>query len=97
MTPEAKVKTGIRRWLVAHGWYYTQPIGSGYGSSGTPDFLCCRDGRFVAIEAKAPGKRNNTTVLQKRELESIAKANGLAIVVDDVAQLDELEKTLCNT
>ncbi len=93
-TPESKVKAAIRAWLKARGIYHAMPIGTGYGANGVPDFLCCWNGRFLAIEAKAPGKRNSTTVLQNRQIEAIKTANGLAVVVDDVKQLDELEK-LC--
>ena len=92
-TPESKVKAEIRAWLKARGIYYAMPIGTGYGSSGVPDFLCCWNGRFLAIEAKVPGKRSNTTVLQDRQIEAIKAANGLALVVDDVKQLDELENS----
>lgn len=94
MTPEGKVKAAIKKWLNDRNIYYAMPMGTGYGSSGVPDFLCNWDGRFLAIEAKAPGKRSNTTVLQKRHLERIADTNGLALVVDDVKQLDELEARL---
>ena len=91
-TPESKVKAAIRAWLKARGIYYAMPIGTGYGSSGVPDFLCCWNGRFLAIEAKAPGKRSNTTTMQDRQLQAIRNANGLALIVDDVKQLDEVEK-----
>ncbi len=39
-TPEAKVKKQIRAILDEHGVYYAMPIGTGYGNSGVPDFLC---------------------------------------------------------
>ena len=89
-TPEAKVKARIKAWLKARGVWYCTPIGSGYGTSGVPDFLCCWRGRFLAIEAKAPGKRSNTTELQKQQLKAISSAGGIALVVDDVSQLDNL-------
>jgi hypothetical protein len=42
---------------------------------------------MLGIEAKAPGKRSNTTPLQDREIAAIQAAGGIAIVVDDVSQL----------
>lgn len=93
-TPEGAVKAKIKSWLKARNIWYSMPIGSGFGKSGVPDFLCCWDGRFLAIEAKAPGKRSNTTVMQDNEIIGIHKAGGMAIVVDDVSQLDELEVRL---
>jgi hypothetical protein len=41
----------------------------------------------LAVEAKAPGKRSNTTPLQDREIAAIQAAGGIAIVVDDLSQL----------
>lgn len=93
MTPEGKVKKAIREWATKHGMYYAMAIGTGFGRSGVPDFLLCWRGRFIAIEAKAPGKRANTTALQSRNLTAIAEAGGFAVVVDDPAsQLAEVEQ-----
>lgn len=91
MTPEAKVKAKIKAWLTARNIWYCMPIGTGWGNAGVPDFVCCWGGRFLAIEAKAPGRRSNTSELQDRQIMGIHKAGGAAIVVDDVAQLDRLE------
>ena len=89
-TPEAKVKAKIRAWLQARGIWFCMPMGTGYGTSGVPDFVCCAGGRFLAIEAKAPGKRGNTTVLQDQQIDAIKTAGGVAVVVDDVSQLEGL-------
>lgn len=96
-TPEGAVKAKIKAWLKARGIWFCMPIGSGFGNSGVPDFLCCWDGLFLAIEAKAPGKRRNTTVMQDNQIIGIHKSNGIAVVVDDVSQLDELEVRLGRT
>ena len=90
-TPEAKVKAKIREWLKARGIWYCQPIGTGFGPSGVPDIIACWRGRTLAIEAKAPGKRSNTTTMQDRQLAESAAAGGIALVVDDVSQLDAME------
>jgi hypothetical protein len=92
-TPESKVKAKVRAWLQARGIWYCQPIGSAFGPSGVPDIVACWKGRALGIEVKAPGKRSNTTTMQDRQLEQIRAAGGIAIVVDDVSQLDELELT----
>ena len=80
-TPEALVKKKIRKILDAEGVYYAMPIGTGYGNSGVPDFLCCIAGRFVAIEAKA-GK-GTTTALQDDNIRRICAAKGAAIVLNE--------------
>lgn len=81
MTPEAKVKDKIKKILKAHNVYYAMPMGTGYGNAGVPDFLCCVDGYFVAIEAKA-GK-GTTTALQDKNLADIVHAGGQAWVVNE--------------
>ena len=80
-TPEAKVKKKIKAILSEHDVYYAMPVGSGFGNSGVPDFLCCVNGRFVAIEAKA-GK-GATTALQDKHLREIEKSNGISLVISE--------------
>lgn len=81
MTPEGKVKTEIKRVLKAYNVWYCMPRGTVFGRSGVPDFLCCVNGRFLAIEAKA-GK-NKTSALQEQEIQSINEHGGRAIIVSD--------------
>jgi hypothetical protein len=58
------------------------PVTGGFGNSGVPDFLICFKSKFFGIECKANG--NKTTALQDQHLESIRKAGGVALVVDDL-------------
>lgn len=81
MTPEAAVKKQIRKILEAEGVYYAMPMGTGYGNSGVPDFLCCVAGKFVAIEAKA-GK-GKTTALQDDNIKRIGQAKGTALIINE--------------
>lgn len=87
MTPEGKVKKAIKEYLKSIGAWYYMPVSNGMGRVGCPDILVCWEGRFIAIETKAPGKRKNTTPNQDREIDAINSANGLALVVDDVEQV----------
>lgn len=80
-TPESLVKKKIRKILDEAGVYYAMPIGTGYGNSGVPDFLCCVNGKFFAIEAKA-GK-GKTTALQESHLSRIRSAGGIALVINE--------------
>lgn len=91
MTPEAKVKKQIRTILEAQGVYYAMPMGTGYGNSGVPDFLCCVAGTFMAIEAKA-GK-GKTTALQDEHIAQIKAAQGVALVINE-KNIDELVRML---
>jgi hypothetical protein len=80
-TSEAKVKDKIKAILKEHGVYYAMPIGTGYGNAGVPDFLCCVDGRFFAIEAKANGGK--TTALQDKNLRDIETAGGVTCILNE--------------
>jgi hypothetical protein len=86
-TPEGRVKEHVKKVLKANDIWYFMPAANGYGKVGVPDFICCWDGKFLAIETKAPGKRDQTTANQKMQILQIQTANGWAIVVDDAQQL----------
>lgn len=90
-TPEAKVKAKIKKILTEHNVYYAMPIGTGYGNSGVPDFLCCVNGKFVAIEAKA-GK-GMATALQLKNLGEINKAGGYTCIINET-NLDYLTNVI---
>lgn len=90
-TPESLVKKAIKKLLVSAKAYYAMPMGSGYGSTGVPDFLVCCNGRFIGIEAKA-GK-GKPTALQLSNLRQIVDAGGVALVVNE-SNINELEEML---
>ena len=89
-TPEAKVKAKIKAILKRYDVYYAMPIGTGYGNSGVPDFLCCVNGKFVAIEAKA-GK-GQATALQLKNLQLIDASGGYSLIIreDNYAYLERI-------
>lgn len=87
MTPEGRVKAAVKKFLDEIGAWHFSPVSNGMGRHGIPDIIVCWQGRFVGIETKAPGRRDNTSPLQDREIAAIRKANGVALVVDDVEQL----------
>jgi hypothetical protein len=80
-TPEAKVKAKIKAILKKHDIYYAMPIGTGFGNSGVPDFLCCINGHFVAIEAKAG--RGAATALQLKNLQMINASGGYTLIINE--------------
>ena len=90
-TPEALVKKKIKAILKAHDIYYAMPIGTGYGSSGVPDFLCCVNGKFVAVEAKA-GK-GQATALQLKNLQLINASGGYTLIIRE-DNLEYLERII---
>ena len=103
-TPEAKVKTAVRKMLDAFDIYHFMPPANGFGRAGIPDIVGCMDGHFIAIECKA-GK-GKTTALQDRELNAILTHGGTVFIarednLEDLQQLlmglrearDELHRT----
>lgn len=80
-TPEKIVKDKVVSVLKSEEVYYFFPATHGFGRSGVPDIVACVNGKFLAIETKANG--NKPTALQIREIESIRRNQGVAVVVDE--------------
>ena len=93
MTPEGRVKKRVKEILNELGAYYTMPIGTGFSSSGAPDFIICIAGLFYGIECKANGGK--PTALQLKHHDDIRKAGGVALVVDETNVVN-LRKELLN-
>ena len=80
-TPEKVVKDKVASILKDEGVYYFMPPANGFGRSGIPDIVACVNGLFLAIECKAG--TNKPTALQVREIETIRRNNGVAVVVNE--------------
>jgi hypothetical protein len=89
-TPEAIVKDAIKKVLKEYNVWYFMPSANGFGKVGVPDFICCWKGRFLAIEAKAPGKINNTTANQKMRIQEINDAMGIALAADNAQTVKDI-------
>ena len=81
MTPEGKVKEQVKRVFKDYGFWFFMPVAGPFGRSGVPDFIACKDGRFVAVEAKA-GK-GKTTALQDATIGEIVGHGGVVWVVNE--------------
>jgi hypothetical protein len=88
-TLEGRVKDAVKKLLKERGIWFYMPVQNGMGVVGIPDFICCENGHFLAIETKAPGKRGNLTPNQEHRIMEIHASGGAALVVDDVSQLKE--------
>ena len=94
--PEGKIKKNIiNPWLEKMKAHKNMPVTRGFGTSGVLDYVTCIRGLYVAIEAKAPGRRGEANQglsrLQVDEFDKITKAGGFAWRVDCQEDLDELE------
>ena len=96
---ERDLVAAIRRYLASLGSdvFYFKEHGGPYGASGVPDIIVCYKGRFLGLEAKLPIGR--LTELQKRAIDRINRAGGIARRVESVedvkaiiAQTDEEQK-----
>lgn len=102
MTPEGKTKKLISNWLKKHSIPYWMIIPSQFGrTTGVSDYVCIipdnclvSRGSWLAIEAKANGKKDTTTKNQRDFLDTIKSNGGISIVVSCQEDLDELESIL---
>lgn len=87
-TPEGKVKKLVRKLLDSYqGVYRFMPVQMGFGEA-TLDFLCCFNGRFFAIETKAP--KGVLTLRQKLTVEKMRAAGAMVFIISgDTAELKD--------
>lgn len=83
MTPEGRVKSKVKKVFepfYANGSLYGEwPVPSGFGKSGL-DYHGCSQGRYFAVEVKAP--RKEPTERQLRCIAQIERAGGKVFVID---------------
>ena len=81
---ERDIVTEIKRYLLTLGdaVFFWKEHGGPYGCAGIPDVICGYKGRFIGLECKMPGGR--LTELQKRAIEKINHAGGVACRVESV-------------
>jgi len=80
MATEKNFENRIKAFLSGRGAWFLKYWGGGqYTKSGIPDILACVNGKFVAIEVKAPtGKPSE---LQLYNLRTIEEAGGFAFLL----------------
>ena len=95
-TPEGKVKDRIKHFLKHYKIDYWMPQPSPIGNTnGMSDFIAIlSNGQWLAIEAKAPGKKDNTTPNQEKFLKTIRNNGGFAFVVAGDEDLIEVESAI---
>ena len=82
---EKDIVLAIKRYLHTLGdtVFYWKEHGGPFGTNGVPDIICCYKGRFLGMECKLPC--GVLTELQKRAIDKINKAGGIARRVESVA------------
>lgn len=91
LTPEGRVKRGIKAILKARGIWFFMPQNMGLGSSGVFDIVCCVCGWFVGIECKASPK-NKPTALQNICARAVHAAGGIVFLIhsDNMSELAQI-------
>lgn len=84
--PEARISRAILVAFKSEGIFAFKVHGSEYMMVGLPDLIACVDGIFVGFEVKVPGKRDNTSTVQKRVHELIKQSKGFTFVVCSVPE-----------
>ncbi|MEG1013689.1 MAG: VRR-NUC domain-containing protein [Clostridia bacterium] len=81
---ERDIVAAIKKYLTSLGSdvFFWKEHGGAYSTAGIPDIICCYKGRFLGLEAKLPSGR--LTELQKRALDKISRAGGIARRVESV-------------
>ena len=81
---ERDIVAAIKKYLSSLGSdvFFWKEHGGPYGTSGIPDIICCYKGRFIGMECKLPDGR--LTELQKRAIDKINRAGGIARRVESV-------------
>ena len=87
---ERDVVAVIKKYLASLGSdiFFWKEHGGPYGTSGVPDIICCYKGRFLGLEVKLP--TGTLTELQKRAIEKINRAGGIASRVESVADVQKI-------
>lgn len=84
-TPEAEIKYRVKRRLEECGCYWALVQNGAYAKPGDPDLISCVDGRFLAVEVKAPyGRQSDIQAIRQREIERAGGVYALVRSMDDL-------------
>ena len=76
---EKDFENKIKAYLTEQGCWWLKTWSNGIQREGVPDLLVCCNRYFIGIEVKA--ENGHASALQKREINLIRKAGGIAIVL----------------
>ena len=90
MTPEAQLKTEIRRYLESIGAFWSNVQGGPGSKPGDPDMIVCFKGRYVALEAKSPtGLLSPIQTARRNEIRDAGGIYEVVRTIDDVKKIME--------
>lgn len=90
---ETPLQQAIRGYLFEQGIYCFKVHGSAMMEPGIPDIIACMNGKFLGIESKRTGAKNEQSEQQKVHERNIKKSNGVYLLVDSLQEvIDYVEK-----
>lgn len=95
--PETKIVKACIAFLGKnYPGFYFKTHGGAYQRAGLPDIIGVHQGKFIGVEVKCPGKEDTLTDLQKKTIDRIKRAGGVAFMATSPQQMDELLKEELN-
>ena len=91
---EKVIENKIKDYLTSKGIYHFKIHGDSFVKPGLPDIVCCWNEKFLAIEVKRPGAKNEQSEQQKIHEKNILKSGGIYLLadnLDDVKNIIEKE------
>lgn len=86
---EKQLENNIKNYLFTEGIYYFKVHGSKFMAPGIPDIVSCVNGKFLGIEVKKPGAKNQQSDVQKVHERNIVKAGGIYLLADNLQEVIE--------
>lgn len=84
---EKAIETKIKAFLTSKNIYWFKVHGSAFMPPGIPDLVCCWNGRFLGIEIKRTGAKNEQSDAQKVHERNIKKAGGIYLLVESLEEV----------
>jgi len=81
---EKPIENKIKEYLFSKGIYHFKVHGDEYVKPGIPDLVCCWNGKFLGIEVKRTGAKNEQSEAQKVHQRNIERSGGIYLLTDDL-------------
>lgn len=69
--------------------WFLKTHGNQFQRAGTPDYLICANGQFLAIELKSPDVAAVPSPIQANEISKLDRAGALALVTNDLVKAQD--------
>ena len=89
---EAQLQTKVLAYLKSAGAWTVKTMAS--NKNGVPDIIGCLDGKFFAIELKAPNVPAIGSFIQQHQIAKIYDSGGKAIVANNLNDVKDFLKSL---